>query len=137
MQELLVSIGQELLKVVLPILVTAVAGALATWLVQLARKAHLDVTAERQAKWESLIRRGLQWAEEYIEAKVKAGVVANTRSVTGPLKQAAAVEYVQGEAPNVPTTKIVRDIGAKLAESPWGASSFPAAVPAAGAEAAR
>ncbi len=126
MQEFFTGIGQELLKVVLPILATAIASALAAYLVQLARKAHLDVTAEQQAKFENIIRRAIQWAEEYYETRRKAG-----NRVTAAVKLAGAIQKAQELGADTQTREEIADaIHVKLAETNWGASrSFPVAVP--------
>jgi hypothetical protein len=128
MQEFFTGIGQELLKVVLPIVATAVASALAAYLVQLARKAHLEVSAEQQAKFEMIIRRAIQWAEEYYAARRKAGV-----PVTPTMKLNGAIQKAQEElGPADKTREEIADaIHAQLAETPWGASQMCPAAPSA------
>ncbi len=120
MQEFLIELAKGFVTALAPV----IAAALAAYLVQLARKAHLDVTAEQQAKFESVIRRAIQWAEEYYESRRKAG-----EKIAGAAKLTAAITMAQELGAHKSRDEIADAIHSKLAETPFGASSFPVAVP--------
>lgn len=118
MQDILGGFAREALQALVPVIAALVVGVL----VQALRKYNLDISADQRAKFESVVRRAIQWVEEYYAAKVKAG-----QPVTGSMKLTSAIGRVQEEVPDKSRDEIAAAILEKLAESPWGASGFPGA----------
>lgn len=102
-------ITDVLVALLVPFL-TILAGQLITWIAQWLKKRGLDLSAEQQAKLESLAQKAILAVEEWARSQAKAGI-----KVPGDVKFGMATEILKAAVPSVSDDLLQSSLNTQLA----------------------
>lgn len=114
----------EALKIILVPAVAAISTALTALIVQLLRKANIELSAENRAKLETITQQGILLMEEKAAAALRAGV----GQVAAREKLEGAMEYLLDKVPGVTREEAQNLVLSELPKLGLGASDFARAV---------
>lgn len=114
----------ELIKIIISTLGVAFGTALTALVIQLLRKAGIDLSAEQRAKLETIAQQGILLVEEKAAAAAKAGIA----NISPGDKFRAATEHLVSKMPGVTKTEAAEIVMSELPKLGLGATDFAKAV---------
>lgn len=110
----------EIFTPIISALGTALAGLIVALIAQWLKRLNIQLDAERQALLESVVRKGVKYAEE----QGRNYLTARGQKMAGPDKQRVAMTFVRDQLPKADPATAERMIGAVLQDM---RASFPVA----------
>lgn len=110
----------QIVHQILQALFLAIASGVTAIIVQTFARLQLRLSAEKEAKVQYEVRRAIGFAEEFVEAQLKKGLVK--AEATAKLKLQEAIAFLLSKIPGLDSVKATEMITAGLGESPFGAA---------------